>query len=103
MDHIIISFCLISFRDFNCCSFPVVEYNKICRDSEVPLDWCNDIVGLCMHGICQSENDGYLCQCHLGYVLTPDGARCIGKLNVVVMQHIKGGGGFAGEATEFCF
>ncbi|XP_072038061.1 fibrillin-2-like isoform X2 [Amphiura filiformis] len=59
-----------------CPTFGSMEYNKICKDSKARLDFCNEIVGLCDNGVCLPADDGYLCQCHVGYVLTPDGARC---------------------------
>ncbi|XP_038076018.1 fibrillin-2-like isoform X1 [Patiria miniata] len=79
-------------RDSCCCSgglawgprceecpyFATPAFNELCRDSGTPImDPCTTIIGLCANGQCISAQGGFICQCHTGYVLTPDGSRCV--------------------------
>ncbi|XP_033634915.1 fibrillin-2-like [Asterias rubens] len=61
-----------------CPNFATPEFNTLCRENPNPImDPCTQIVGLCSNGQCISAQGGFLCQCHTGYVLTPDGSFCI--------------------------
>ena len=39
------------------------------------------VPGLCLNGKCISLPGGYRCMCNVGYKLTMDGKRCLGKVS----------------------
>lgn len=43
------------------------------------------IPGLCQNGKCMNIRGGYRCMCNVGYKLTMDAKRCLGKGKVVFM------------------
>jgi len=56
------------------------ETDSLLVCSLLDVDECGAISGVCDGGECTNTAGSYVCTCPRGFMTSPDGSRCIGKM-----------------------
>lgn len=59
-----------------------VQFSKLCKYNNEYIsdhDECSE-TGMCANGLCINMDGSFKCQCKVGFILSPTGHACVGKL-----------------------